>query len=89
VFRRHGALQVFEGWGVDVPEGKLTSFPLAVKCEPGETVVFAWTLWPSRAARDSGMQKAMAELDDMFKVEEIPFDGKRMIFGGFEALVSR
>lgn len=89
VFRRHGALQVVEGWGDNVPEGKLTSFPLAVKCEPTETVVFAWTLWPSRAVRDEGMKKSMEELEGMMDVERMPFDGKRMIFGGFETLVAR
>ncbi len=67
-----------------MPDGKLTSFPMAVKKEPNETVVFGWIEWPSRAARDAGMKKAMEDkrLTDL----AMPFDGKRMIFGGFETL---
>lgn len=88
VFREHGALQVVECWGDDVPEGKLTSFPMAVKREPGESVVFAWILWPSREARDTGMKAAMDDprlsRDGM---KAAPFDGKRMIFGGFEIVL--
>ena len=52
VFKVHGALAVVECWGDDVPEGKLTSFPMAVQCKPGETVVFSWIVWPSKDARD-------------------------------------
>lgn len=61
VFKDHGATAVTQGWGMDVPEGKLTSFPMAVKCEPGETVCFSWILWPSKAARDEGWEKIMAD----------------------------
>jgi uncharacterized protein YbaA (DUF1428 family) len=61
VFKNHGALTVVECWGNDVPEGKLTSFPLAVKCNPDETVVFSWITWPSKAVRDEGMKKAMED----------------------------
>lgn len=86
VFRDHGALKLVECWGDDVPNGEVTSFPMAVKCGPDETVVFSWILWPSREVRNAGMAKVMAdprlEGDDM----EMPFDGKRMIFGGFELL---
>ncbi len=85
VFRDAGALSVVEAWGDDVPEGKLTSFPMAVQRQPDETVVFSWITWPSRAARDAGHQQAMA--DPRMKMEDMPFDGKRMIFGGFEAIV--
>jgi uncharacterized protein YbaA (DUF1428 family) len=84
VFKEHGALGVVECWGDDVPEGKLTSFPMAVQRKPDETVVFSWIRWPSRAARDEGMSKAMA--DARIAGMEMPFDGKRMIFGGFEVL---
>lgn len=87
VFKQNGALRVVESWGDDVPEGKLTSFPMAVKCEANETVVFSWALWPSREARDEGMRKSMDELHKMMSVESVPFDGKRMIFGGFEVIV--
>ena len=87
VFKDHGALQVVECWGDDLPQGKVTSFPLAVKCQPDETVVFSWTLWPSREARDTGMQRSMADARMQFGPEHMPFDGQRMIFGGFETLV--
>jgi len=86
VFREHGALAVVECWGDDVPDGELTSFPMAVKLEPGETVVFSWIIWPSREARDAGNDKVMAD-PRMKEPDEPPFDGKRMIFGGFEVLV--
>ena len=85
VFKEHGALRVVECWGDDVPEGKLTSFPLAVKREPHETVVFSWIVWPSKAARDAGMKASMEDkrLADL----PMPFDGKRLIYGGFEVLM--
>lgn len=90
-FRKHGALRVVECWGDDVPEGKLTSFPLAVKRADGESVVFSWIEWPSKAVRDAGMKKAMDELMANTKMtpDETPFDGKRMIFGGFQSIVER
>jgi uncharacterized protein YbaA (DUF1428 family) len=84
VFKDHGALRSVDGWGDDVPEGKLTSFPLAVQRESDETVVFGWLIWPSRAARDAGMKKAME--DPRMKDLKMPFDGKRMIYGGFEVI---
>jgi uncharacterized protein YbaA (DUF1428 family) len=87
VFKDHGALSVVECWGEDVPEGKLTSFPMAVKAEPEETVVFSWITWPSRAVRDEGMRKAMEDPRMNHDPAAMPFDGKRMIFGGFEAIV--
>jgi uncharacterized protein YbaA (DUF1428 family) len=86
VFKEYGALKVVECWGDDVPDGKLTSFPMAVKREENETVVFSWIVWPSREARDEGNQKAMAD-PRMQPAGEMPFDGKRMIFGGFETIV--
>ncbi|HNR75598.1 MAG TPA: DUF1428 domain-containing protein [Parvularculaceae bacterium] len=91
IFKKHGALRIVEGWGDDVPEGKLTSFSMAVKREPNETVVFSWIEWPSRAARDSGMNAAMEEMHSamQMKPEDNPFDGKRMIFGGFQSIVER
>jgi len=84
VFKEHGALTVVDCWGDDVPEGKVTSFPMAVQRKEGETIVFSWITWPSRAARDTGMKKAM---DDARMMDvTMPFDGKRMIYGGFEML---
>ena len=85
LFKEHGALELIECWGDDVPEGKLTSMPMAVQCRDDETVVFSWIVWPSRAARDAGMKALM---DDPRCPKEMPFDGKRMIFGGFRVLVS-
>ena len=87
VFREHGALQVVECWGDDVPDGKLTSFPMAVRKEPEETVVFSWITWPSRAARDEGMRRVMADPRLQPDSNPMPFDGKRMIYGGFEMLL--
>jgi uncharacterized protein YbaA (DUF1428 family) len=87
VFREHGALQVVECWGDDVPEGKLTSFPMAVKREEGETVVFSWIVWPSRAVRDAGMKQVMADPRLQPDTNPMPFDGKRLIYGGFEVIV--
>jgi uncharacterized protein YbaA (DUF1428 family) len=86
VFKEHGALKVVECWGDDVPEGKITSFPMAVKREEGETVVFSWIIWPSRAVRDEGSKKVMAD-PRMQPGETMPFDGKRLIYGGFEMIL--
>jgi uncharacterized protein YbaA (DUF1428 family) len=85
IFKEYGALRVVECWGNDVPPGKLTSFPKAVICEPHEEVVFSWVEWPSKQIRDEGMKKFMADsrLDSM----DMPFDGKRLIFGGFQAVL--
>ena len=88
VFREKGALSVMECWGDDVPPGKLTSFPLAVQCQADETVVFSWITWPSREVRDKGNAEAMADPRMQPTAGEMPFDGKRMIYGGFTTLVS-
>ena len=88
VFKENGALAVVECWGDDVPEGKLTSFPMAVKREENETVVFSWITWPSRSVRDEGMKKSMADPRLNPESNPMPFDGKRMIYGGFEVIVS-
>jgi uncharacterized protein YbaA (DUF1428 family) len=87
IFREHGALRLVECWGDDVPDGEITSFPMAVQCRPDETVVFSWILWPSREARDRAMQKVMSDPRLPQDQEAMPFDGKRMIYGGFEMLV--
>ncbi len=80
-----GALHMIENWGDDIPDGVTTSFPMAVKLEPGETLVFSWTVWPDKASRDAGNAK-MREHPGMADME-MPFDGKRMIYAGFERLV--
>jgi uncharacterized protein YbaA (DUF1428 family) len=87
LFLEHGATRVVECWGDDVPDGKVTDFKGAVKAEPGEVVVFSWIEWPSKQARDTGM-KAFMEDPRLHAVSDMPFDGKRMIFGGFAPLVS-
>jgi len=86
VFKEHGALKVVECWGDDVPEGKLTSFPMAVKRKEDETVVFSWIAWPSRQVRDEGMKKVMADPRLRPDVNPMPFDGQRLIYGGFDVL---
>lgn len=86
VFKEHGALRMVECWGDAVPEGKLTSFPMAVKRQPDETVVFSWITWPSEKVRDEGMAKVMAD-ERLKKLDPMPFDGARMIYGGFEVLL--
>jgi uncharacterized protein YbaA (DUF1428 family) len=86
VFREYGATQVVECWGDDVPEGKVTDFRRAVAAQPGETIVFSWIVWPSKAIRDAGMKEAMND-PRMQPSGDMPFDGKRMIFGGFEPLL--
>ena len=87
IFKEHGALSVAECWGDDVPEGTLTSFPMAVKRKDDETVVFSWIIWPSRQMRDEGMRKVMTDPRMQPETNPMPFDGKRMIFGGFEMIV--
>lgn len=88
LFREFGALRVVETWGHDVPEGKVTSFPLAVQRAGDETVVFSWVEWPSKEVRDAGWQ-AMMQDPRMAETGDIPFDGKRMIYGGFEMIMDR
>lgn len=83
-----GAERVVECWGEDVPHGKLTDFYGAVKAEEGEKIVFAWVVWPSREVRDAGMARMMED-PRMKPPEDAPFDMKRMIFGGFEAILDR
>jgi len=87
VFKEYGALHVVECWGDDVPEGKLTSFPMAVKRRDDETVVFSWITWPSRQTRDAGMEKVMADPRMRPDANPMPFDGARLIYGGFDVLV--
>ena len=87
VFKEHGAAKVVECWGDDVPEGKVTSFPMAVQRKPDETVVFSWVAWPSREARDAGMAKVMADPRLTPEANPMPFDGKRLIYGGFQPIV--
>lgn len=87
IFMELGATRVLECWGDDVPEGKLTDFRRAVQAKPDESVAFSWVEWPDKATRDAGMEKMMKD-PRMEAAGEMPFDGKRMIFGGFIPVVS-
>jgi len=86
VFIECGALRVMEAWGNDVPKGENTDFYKATKAVDGEVAVFSWIIWPSKEARDSGWAKVMS--DDRMKPDfAMPFDGKRMFWGGFDPIV--
>ena len=89
IWREHGALDYWECVADDVKPGKVTSFPQSVKLKPGETVLFSWIVYKSRAHRDQVNAKVMADprLDEMMDAKKMPFDGKRMIYGGFKSLV--
>jgi uncharacterized protein YbaA (DUF1428 family) len=90
VWRHHGALEFHESVADDVPYGKRTSFPRSVKLKRGEIVVFSYIVYRSRVDRDRVMAKVMKDkrIEAMMKSEKVPFDGKRMIFGGFKTMVS-
>lgn len=89
IWREHGALDYKECVGDDVKPGKLTSFPQSVKLKPGETVVFAWIVYESRKHRDKVNAKVMKDprLTDMMDPKSMPFDAKRMFWGGFKTFV--
>jgi uncharacterized protein YbaA (DUF1428 family) len=92
VFTDLGATRILECWGDDVPEGKVTDFRRAVQATDDEAVVFSWVEWPDKATRDT----AMGKMDELMKTDPrmnpeknpMPFDGKRMIFGGFSPVVT-
>ncbi len=86
VFKENGALQIVECWEDDVSEGTLTSFPRAVQKQNDESVVFSWITWPSREIRNEAMKKAMSDPRMSNEKNPMPFDGKRMIYGGFEVI---
>jgi uncharacterized protein YbaA (DUF1428 family) len=89
IWKEHGALEFRECIADDVKKGKVTSFPQSVKLKPSETVAFSWIVYKSRAHRDRVNAKVMKDprLLKMMETKDIPFDGKRMFFGGFEVLV--
>ena len=88
IWREHGALDFVECVAEDVKPGKVTSFPQSVKLKAGETVMFSWITYQSRAHRDRVNKKVMADprLKDMMDMKSMPFDAKRMIYGGFKVL---
>lgn len=91
IWREHGALEYRESVADDVPHGTLTSFPRSVLLEEGETVVFSWIVYASRAQRDEVNAKVEQDprMADMMQPGAMPFDGKRLIYGGFEMFIDR
>ena len=87
IFKEYGAQRIVECWGDDVPDGKVTSFPMAVQCKQDETVIFSWIEWPSKEVRMEAWKKM--EQDDRFHPDKhpMPFDGMRMIYGGFKTIL--
>ena len=85
LFKEFGAIRQVECWGDDVPDGKVTDFRRAVQAEEGETIVFAWIEYPSKDVRNEVMRRMME--DPRMANMEMPFDGKRMIFGGFDKVL--
>lgn len=92
VFMELGALRILECWEDDVPDGKLTDFRRAVQATEEESIVFSWVEWPDKATRDAcmGRMEELMKTDDRFNPEKnpMPFDGKRMIYGGFSPVVT-
>lgn len=84
IFKELGALRLVECWGDDVPDGKVTDFRRAVQAKEDEVVIFSWVEWPSKEARNAGMEKMMS--DPRMQNMKMPFDAKRMIFGGFQPI---
>lgn len=84
IFLANGAVRHMEAWADDVPDGKVTDFRRAVQATADESVVFSWIEWPDRATRDAGQQAVMQQMPEM---GEMPFDGKRMVFGGFTKIL--
>lgn len=87
VAKDFGALEIFENWELDVPDGEQTDYRKAIKAEPGEKIVVAWIVWPDRAT-GAKAHKGMFADPRMAELGEMPFDGKRMILGGFEPILT-
>ena len=90
-FIEWGAIRVVENWEEDVPDGKVTDFRRAVQAKEDEAIVFSWIEWPDKTTRDAGMKKMMAAMDTDPRINQqqnpMPFDGSRLIFGGFTPVV--
>ena len=87
VFKEYGATRVVEAWGDDVPDGEVTDFKRAVKAKDDETVVYSFIEWPTKEARDTGLKRAMEDPRMQPDRDTLPFDGQRMIFGGFASIL--
>lgn len=87
MFKEFGATRQVEAWGDDVPDGKVTDFKGAVKAKPGEVVVFSWLEYPSKAVADAAGEKMMSDPRMKEMGASMPFDGQRMIFGGFTPMI--
>jgi uncharacterized protein YbaA (DUF1428 family) len=87
VWREHGALAYVECVGDDVPYGKRTSFPRSVKVKSGETVIFSWIVYKSRPHRDAVLKKVMSDKRIKLDMSNVPFDARRMIYGGFKTML--
>ena len=88
LFREYGATRVLDGWGDDIPDGKVTDFKRAVKAKDGETVIYGWVEWPSKTVRDTAWGKMMADPRMQPDKSKPPlFDGQRMIYGGFTPIL--
>lgn len=87
LFTKHGALSAVDCWGANVPDGEVTSLPMAVKCKPDETVAYSHIIWPDKATYDAGMAAVIADMEAIGADNPMPFDGKRMILGCFETIV--
>jgi uncharacterized protein YbaA (DUF1428 family) len=89
VFIEYGASRVVEAWGDDVPDGKVTDHRKAVKAEDGEETVFSWIEWPSKQSRDETWAKIMEDPRMKPDHDNMPFDGKRVVYGGFAPVIDR
>jgi uncharacterized protein YbaA (DUF1428 family) len=89
IFKENGAVRVVEAWGDDVPDGKVTDFKGAVKAKDDETVIFSWVEWPSKQVRDEAWPKIMQDERMQPDKDKMPFDGQRMIYGGFAPIVDQ
>ncbi|NUW72325.1 DUF1428 domain-containing protein [Vibrio mediterranei] len=89
MFKDFGAIKVVEAWGSEVPDGEITSFPMAVQAEGNETVVFSWVVWPSKGVRDSAWEKIIEDPRMSPENNPMPFDGKRIIYGGFDVVLDK
>jgi uncharacterized protein YbaA (DUF1428 family) len=88
IFKDLGAIAQWECWGDQVPDGEVTSFGKAVQAKDDETVVFSFVAWPDQATRDAGWEKMMSDPDMEENMGAMPFDGQRMIYGGFTPIVT-